>query len=82
MRRGVVNGTDEEGRRDESAEGRDENGEESGLLNGTEGCGPREAEFAVVRMGSTSVYYKSFEARRHIHFYYFTMLQRLQPHLS
>ena len=55
--------------------------EESGLLNGTEGCGLRQAEFAVVRMSSTSIYYKSSEAR-HIHFYYFTMLQQRQPHLS
>ena len=51
MQREAVNGTDEEGRRDEGAEGQVGNKEESGLLNGTEGCGPCEAEFAVVRMG-------------------------------
>ena len=73
---------DEEGRRDEGTEGQDGNKEESGLLNGTEGCGPRKAEFAVMRIGSTAVYYNSFEARRHIPFYHLTVLQRRQLHLS
>ena len=64
MRRGAVNGADEDGSRDEGVEGHDGNGEKFGLLNGTEGCGPRKAEFTVVRMGSTSVYYTFVEARR------------------